>query len=1104
MANAHKVEIEVAAKNKTRDTIRQARIELDCLSKQLNRMNKNFYMLVGAFRALGEVKSIVNLAEDIQMSNSRLAVSVGNMRKAAQAQKEIAVLAQETGGGYVALSQLYGRIAVQASAYNLQQKQVAQLTRATARALQISGAGAAEASSATLQLSQALGSGILRGEEFNSLMENAPRLMQALAAGMQVPVGSLRELAAQGMLTTEVVTNALTGQLDTLEKEAAKLPRTVSMAFAATKDSFGLYLNEINMSYGITSKMADALDFLAGKFDRLGTVIKLVAGTFLSLKSLEIIKTYLPLLHQKLVLSREIAKNELINAQRAVATAQAQVTAATGMRRLTVVSEQLIPAQTRLAAAQKSVSLTASAAGFATQKFSSLVAALGGPVGAITAAVSLGATAWALWGDNATKAANKAKNALEVARADTERKIAANEYGTGDLAAQREAIGEARKAVAKAEKQLAEIRAADDSFGENLNLAYAEKKYNDARNQLAEARELYTKAENALAKNKTQNADPAKQQGPSAILVKSLEKLIAKAQDKNNPILAKLEDFDARAKAANLSKDSKQYKDLRKQYSDALYAKARKSFKELMDELVNPMDELTRLLKNVREKGKAAGLSDSEIAKEEERVRKAYAKKAKVNKTAKKGVKAATELYHSDLSVFLAKNKTALMELEELHRKGENSLQSFLKKRRSILLANLDAEEQEIKKSADFKIKNLERQLKLTDDTGQKARLLLEIKAEQAKKEEALTLAIEKRKQSLISLKQEEEWITKNDERNRREVKNRLAGMERADLERQKVKPQEDGDPYGMTGSIAAGIINTDIEERLHEMNLEEMRGRHEEQLELLREYGASKAELLQAQAMQANEIADMEAEYKNQTLQTQLAAVSGFYSGMSQMFKDLYDSGLAQNKTMFKAYKAFAVAETFISTYSSAQKAYGSMVGIPYVGPGLAVAAAAAAVAAGLAKVAAITSQQPKGYAFGGLIGGPDRGDRADNVQIMATPGEYMMDRPTVRHYGLQTMEALRKRMIPKAVFSGIHLPPLPTAIPKSGYADGGLIAAAVPNGGSGAANNTTVKNAVNLHVYDDPQRIASAAFESRAGEEAFVAMLGKDPAKFRQILSL
>ncbi len=136
MANAHKVEIEVAAKNKTRDTIRQARIELDCLSKQLTSMNKQFFVLVGAFRALGQVKSIVNLAEDIQLSNSRLAVSVGNMRKAAQAQKEIATLAQETGGGYVALSQLYGRIAVQASAYNLQQKQVAQLTRVTAKALQ--------------------------------------------------------------------------------------------------------------------------------------------------------------------------------------------------------------------------------------------------------------------------------------------------------------------------------------------------------------------------------------------------------------------------------------------------------------------------------------------------------------------------------------------------------------------------------------------------------------------------------------------------------------------------------------------------------------------------------------------------------------------------------------------------------------------------------------------------------------------------------------------------------------------------------------------------------------------------------------------------------
>ena len=83
------------------------------------------------------------------------------------------------------------------------------VTDATARSLQISGAKAQEAASATLQLAQALGAGALRGEEFNAVNEAAPRLMKALADGLGVPVGKLKQLAEQGLLTTDVMTMAL-------------------------------------------------------------------------------------------------------------------------------------------------------------------------------------------------------------------------------------------------------------------------------------------------------------------------------------------------------------------------------------------------------------------------------------------------------------------------------------------------------------------------------------------------------------------------------------------------------------------------------------------------------------------------------------------------------------------------------------------------------------------------------------------------------------------------------------------------------------------------------------------------------------------------------
>src|SRR5574338_476149 len=90
------------------------------------------------------------------------------------------------------------------------------LTERISQALRISGASATETQSALLQFGQALASGVLRGEEFNSVVENSPRLAKALADGLNVPIGRLRKLAEEGRLTADVVVNALMSQKDKL------------------------------------------------------------------------------------------------------------------------------------------------------------------------------------------------------------------------------------------------------------------------------------------------------------------------------------------------------------------------------------------------------------------------------------------------------------------------------------------------------------------------------------------------------------------------------------------------------------------------------------------------------------------------------------------------------------------------------------------------------------------------------------------------------------------------------------------------------------------------------------------------------------------------
>lgn len=136
---------------------------------------------------------------------------------------------------------------------------------------------------------------------------------------------------------------------------------------------------------------------------------------------------------------------------------------------------------------------------------------------------------------------------------------------------------------------------------------------------------------------------------------------------------------------------------------------------------------------------------------------------------------------------------------------------------------------------------------------------------------------------------------------------------------------------------------------------------------------------------------------------------------------KQVYESGLAQSKGVYQLYQALAIAEATISTYKAAQAAYAQ--GMEWGGPVVGAIMAATAVAAGMARVAAIKSTPLKGFAFGGLIGGQDKGERADNVLIRATPGEYMLDRPTVRHYGVSALEALRRRSVPRRTAGAVRV---------------------------------------------------------------------------------
>jgi tape measure domain-containing protein len=325
---------------------------------------------------------------------------------------------------------LYARIANGTRELGISQKEVANITETVSLALKVSGATASESASAMLQLSQSFASGTLRGEEFNAVNEAAPRLMKALADGMGVPVGALKEMASNGEITSKVMAETLPGALESLRGEATKI-QTISGALQVLKDRAmeftAVRAQENGMVAGLTSAiglLADNLVLVTGALSTL-TAVKLVTWLDGS-----ITRTM-----ASAAANRTLAATNLTTAESEVAAAatasllatarvnelRAAVLAAEGNIQLQLTTNGLIPAQARqlamteaLDAALLKLAVAQRAASTVASTTSSVIAALGGPLGAIVTVLGIAATAW-MWYSSKSEEANRNASATTEA-----------------------------------------------------------------------------------------------------------------------------------------------------------------------------------------------------------------------------------------------------------------------------------------------------------------------------------------------------------------------------------------------------------------------------------------------------------------------------------------------------------------------------------------------------------------------------------------------------------------------------------------------------------------------------------------------------------------
>ena len=228
------------------DKSRRAEQETERLTRATDQLGGAYRGLRNVLAAVGigvAIRAVVQASDTYSELRSQLRLVTESQEELNDTYEAAYKLAQETRGGLGETINLYARLARSSEELDLTNQQLLTVTRAINQSFVVSGASAQEAASATLQLSQGMASGTLRGEELNSVLENSPRLARAIADGLGVTIGQLRELGAEGQLTGSAVTRALLSSADSINREFQDMPRTVGQSLQQLRndliDTFG-------------------------------------------------------------------------------------------------------------------------------------------------------------------------------------------------------------------------------------------------------------------------------------------------------------------------------------------------------------------------------------------------------------------------------------------------------------------------------------------------------------------------------------------------------------------------------------------------------------------------------------------------------------------------------------------------------------------------------------------------------------------------------------------------------------------------------------------------------------------------------------------------
>jgi tape measure domain-containing protein len=249
-------------------------------TQQANELTNTIKNAVLAFVSIQSIGKALNISDELVQTTSRLNMMNDGLQSIQELVNMVYAAAQDARGSFSKMADVVARFGNNAGDAFGSSEEVVAFADLIQKQMTIAGASTQEASNAMLQLSQALGSGVLRGDELNSIFEQAPNLIQSIADYLDVPIGQIREMASEGELSADVVKAAIFASADEINAKFEEMPMTWGQIWQSMKNTAMIAFQPVLQRLNDIANSEAFQTFVNGAIEAMATLANVVLNIF--------------------------------------------------------------------------------------------------------------------------------------------------------------------------------------------------------------------------------------------------------------------------------------------------------------------------------------------------------------------------------------------------------------------------------------------------------------------------------------------------------------------------------------------------------------------------------------------------------------------------------------------------------------------------------------------------------------------------------------------------------------------------------------------------------------------------------------------------------